>query len=317
MKPALSVILFTVLSGAGLGFLSLLIPADIAGLGGGFERVHLELGGLGALALNASGLVASTLHLASPRKAWRAFSQFRHSWLSREAVFAVLLFPAAFGWIAAVHLEANWSIVMPLGFSTVALAWAVLFCTGMIYACLKTVPQWHTPYTPVNYLLLGHAAGSLLLLLLAELGATSGAGGPLQTPYIMIVLMLLLAAAGGKAAYYRRYRAAEGKHGLHDALPGLKTQAAIRLLDAGHSHDTFLDREFVYRLGARHAGVLRGLALVLAFIVPLASLIGAWRGVAALVAAVLCCLAGMLIERWLFFAEAQHVVRLYHGQQRV
>jgi DMSO reductase anchor subunit len=28
-------------------------------------------------------------------------------------------------------------------------------------------------------------------------------------------------------------------------------------------------------------------------------------------------MAGLLTERWLFFAEARHVVRLLHGQQRV
>ncbi len=317
MKPALSVILFTVLSGAGLGLLSLLILADLAALGGGFNRVHLEAGAVAALALVAAGLLASTLHLASPKKAWRAFSQFRRSWLSREAVFAVLLFPVALAWIAAVHLEARGDSVMALGFATVTLAWAVLFCTGMIYGCLKTVPQWYTAFTPLNYLLLGHASGALPLLLLAEFGATSQAGGPRPAPYAIMALLLLLAAAAGKAAYYRRYRPAQGRHSLHDALPGLKSQAAIRLLDAGHSHDTFLNREFVYRLGARHARLLRTLAIALACLLPLASLPGAWRGVATLAAAFICCIAGMLIERWLFFAEAQHVVRLYHGQQRV
>jgi DMSO reductase anchor subunit len=317
MKPALSVILFTVLSGAGLGFLSLLILADLVALGGGFPRLYVEFGALAALALVAAGLLSSTLHLANPKNAWRAFSQFRRSWLSREAVFAVLLFPVALGWIAAVHLDANRGITMALGFATIAFAWAVLFCTGMIYGCLKTVPQWRTAYTPVNYLLLGHASGSLLLVLLAELAAASQAAAPVRGPYVMIALALLLVAAAGKAAYYRRYRPDEGRHTLHDALPGTKSQAAIRLLDAGHSHDTFLNREFIYRIGGRHARALRGLALVLAFLLPLLSLVDAWRSVATISAAAFCCLAGMLIERWLFFAEAQHVVRLYHGQQRV
>ena len=27
-------------------------------------------------------------------------------------------------------------------------------------------------------------------------------------------------------------------------------------------------------------------------------------------------MAGLLLERWLFFAEARHVVRLYQGEQR-
>jgi DMSO reductase anchor subunit len=37
-----------------------------------------------------------------------------------------------------------------------------------------------------------------------------------------------------------------------------------------------------------------------------------WPGGAA--AAVLC-LAGLLAERWLFFADARHTVRLFHGDR--
>ena len=50
-----------------------------------------------------------------------------------------------------------------LATALVLLAWATLFCTAMIYASLKPIRQWHTWRVPLNYLLLGHATGALLL----------------------------------------------------------------------------------------------------------------------------------------------------------
>ncbi len=89
MHPAPSVIVFTVLSGLGFGFLAML----------GFGVVRPT--GLGAIpayglgyALAVGGLLASTFHLGRPERALRAFTQWRTSWLSREgwtSVAALLL----------------------------------------------------------------------------------------------------------------------------------------------------------------------------------------------------------------------------------
>ncbi len=45
-----------------------------------------------ALVLIGGGLLSSTLHLGNPQRAWRALSQWRSSWLSREGVMAMLTF---------------------------------------------------------------------------------------------------------------------------------------------------------------------------------------------------------------------------------
>lgn len=91
MHPAPSVIAFTVLSGLGLGLLAFL------GLG------MIQPTGLAAFlwfglgyALTLIGLAASAFHLGRPERALKAFSQWRTSWLSREAVLATaaLLFMA-------------------------------------------------------------------------------------------------------------------------------------------------------------------------------------------------------------------------------
>src|ERR1700694_1828796 len=122
----------------------------------------------GALALVAAGLASSVLHLAKPANAWRAFSRFRTSWLSREAVFAACLFPVAFayGLLAWTAVDGALRALAALGVAL--LAWAVLVSTAMIYASLKPIRQWYSAWTPVNYLLLGHWSGAVLLLGLAR-----------------------------------------------------------------------------------------------------------------------------------------------------
>ena len=306
MRPALSIVFFTVSSGAGLGLIALLVLADLLQPGGGLTSRQVLTGGVLSLALVAAGLVSSTLHLANPKNAWRAFSRFATSWLSREAVLAVAFFAAALAYLAgAAGLHEVQGLRTACAVLTLLLAWAVLYCTAMIYASLKPIRQWHTPLTPLAYLVLGHASGALLMLWVAGRGETR------TGPFVALALALLAAGAVAKLAYYAHARQSGGL-GLGDAL-GVKTAAQVKLLDAGHTHGTFLTSEFVFRLARAHARRLRACVWVLGFALP-AALAAAFPDAA--LAAFLLCFAGLLAERWLFFAEARHTVTLYHGAQR-
>jgi DMSO reductase anchor subunit len=310
MRPAFSVILFTVLSGAGLGLFALLALAQLlipaAALG---PNAHLA-GGAAALVLVAAGLVSSTFHLANPKNAWRAFARFRSSWLSREGVLAALFFPLAAGYLAAAYLEAGTAWTLALGLAAVALAWGTLYSTAMIYACLKTIPQWHDRLVPAAYLANGHLSGALILVALAT------ADGTATTLHVVLVLVALAAAAVMKWRYYQKFRAPrQGAHTLAAAVD--MTAAQAKLLDAGHSHGTFLTREFMFQLGRSRTQLLRALFFLLSVVAPIAILPFGVHNAWLLGAAALACMLGLLIERWLFFAEAQHVVRLFHGQQAV
>src|SRR5205814_9326671 len=102
MHPALSIVFFTTASGAGFALLLLLglaVPLGLLPANGWFGFVALAT----AFILAAAGLVSSVFHLGRPERAWRAFSQWRSSWLSREGVMSVLTFvPAAIfviGWV--------------------------------------------------------------------------------------------------------------------------------------------------------------------------------------------------------------------------
>ncbi|TMH48382.1 MAG: DMSO reductase [Betaproteobacteria bacterium] len=299
MKPAVSIIFSTVSSGAGLGLLALVALCD-------------------TFVLVAAGLASSVLHLANPKNAWRSFSRFKSSWLSREAVFAAALFPVSGLYIVLVIQSKGGASRILLAVLTCALAWAVLICTAMIYASLKPIRQWHTRWTPVNYVLLGHWSGALLLWAIAcAYAARSG-------PFLFVAGVFGLAALAAKLAYWHAIEDSTQALTLERAIgvregargPGPISAAHARLLDVGHSHGTFLTSEFGFRLARRHARGLRGVALALGFGLPLAWLVvGVPRWQPALAAAV-CCIMGLLVERWLFFAEAKHTVRLYHGDPR-
>src|ERR1700761_222784 len=94
MHPALSVIVFTTTSGAGYGLLIWYgLMAAIPGAPGGrlLALVMVPL----ALVLVTAGLLSSTFHLGQPKRAWRAFSQWRTSWLSREGVCSFVTYAPA------------------------------------------------------------------------------------------------------------------------------------------------------------------------------------------------------------------------------
>lgn len=311
MHPAFSVIFFTVSSGAGLGLFVLLALADLFHLGGGLRSEYLLFGGIIALIMVAAGLLSSLFHLANPKNAWRAFSRFRTSWLSREGVFAMAFFPLALAYLGLtwLHFEPLEWLRIALALLAIALAWITIFSTAMIYACLKTIRQWNTPLVPASYMLLGHFSGAVLLLLLAH---TSGAA---LLPYLILVFMLLVSAAFIKGIYYF-WIAKPSVASTINTATGF-TRARVRLLDAGHTHGTFLTEEFGFVLARRYITILRSLFFLVAFILPALLFAGVLGEASALtfMSAGALALLGILVERWLFFAEARHVVNLFHGAQ--
>ena len=112
MKPAFSVLFFTVLSGAGLGALALLGALDLLAAFGALSPPlppRLMPGALAvALAFVVSGLSSSTLHLANPKNAWRSATRWRTSWLSREAIISLVLIL-----VASCYALACWLVAAP------------------------------------------------------------------------------------------------------------------------------------------------------------------------------------------------------------
>ncbi len=287
MHPAPSVILFSVLSGMGLGYLACL------GWGAAVPPgwVAFLLWGLG-YGLAVAGLLAATFHLGNRRNALKAFSQWRTSWLSREAWASV----ATLALLAPVALSDWLDLGLPrvVGQAGAALALVTVFTTGMIYAQIKAVPRWHHWLTPVMFVAFALAGGALL----------SGARwAPVALLGVGAVLLAIWQRGDGAFA-----RAGQ----TIGTATGLDQLGAATIFEPAHTAGNYLLREMMFTVGRKHARKLRVIALALASGLPALLVLlpfGPW-GIAL---AALLHLSGALAARWLFFAEAEHVVGLYYG----
>jgi sulfite dehydrogenase (quinone) subunit SoeC len=312
MHPALSVILFTSASGGGYFMLALL---GLFGAGGALSPDPLSgwIAFVWSLGMVTIGLVSSTLHLSHPERAWRAFSQWRSSWLSREGVLAVATFlPAgiyAIGWLFFGTIW-NW-VGLVLSVSTVATVCA----TAMIYASLKPIRAWHNLWTVPAYLAMGLASGALWFTLWAEV-----VPAPQKAAYDFAAIGLVLSAA--IKLFYWRYLDGAAAAATAESATGLGALGKVRMLAAPHTDENYLLKEMGFRIARKHALKLRRIALFAGFVAPLAAVLAALLtphvvDIVLLVAAVLANAAGTITERWLFFAEAKHTVTLYYGAERV
>ena len=323
MHPALSVILFTVASGAGFGMLAWLGLA--AAIRPGLPLPAAVVGVFAiAFALTVFGLLSSTFHLGRPERAWRAFSQWRSSWLSREGVLSVAAFPAALALAAALLglLPPGW--IRWAGLATLALSLATLVATGMIYASLRAVPRWSNPWTVPGYLALGLMSGALLLhafstafdSIFVDLVVTAGDA----TGWLALLLMLLGLAI--KLGYWWSIDHAAPRATIESAT-GLAGRGPVRQFESPHTADSYVMQEMGYRIARKHAKKLRRIAVIRGFVLPVLLVLGSILVPGVAGAAILAVLAapfmllGLVVERWLFFAEARHAVTLYYGAAAV
>ena len=307
MNPAYSVILFTTASGAGYGLLGLL---GLVGFNHG-QASSLAFGIASmaiALSLITIGLLSSTLHLGHPERAWRALSQWRSSWLSREGVAAVVTYiPAVIFGIVWSGLIAAPALVAPLGLITAAMCAISVLCTGQIYACLKTIRAWAQPLTTPAYLAFSLATGGTLLT------AVASCFGRFQKFQAIFAIAALLLVGVVKIFYWRAIDAAPRDRTI-EAATGLGRIGAVSQWELPHTATNFVQKEMGFAVARKHAAKLRMFvlaALAAALTLMLASLAVPLVSIVATLAA----LAAAVVERWLFFAEARHVSMLYYGDK--
>jgi DMSO reductase anchor subunit len=127
----------------------------------------------------------------------------------------------------------------------------------------------------------------------------------------------VLAALAGKIGYWQSIERGTTRSTLASAT-GLPRDKSLRPLDPPHTEENYLLKEMGYRIGRAHAGKLRRIALALGFAVPLLALAlefllpGGTIAILIMFAGAIAATVGILIERWLFFAEATHTVTLYY-----
>jgi DMSO reductase anchor subunit len=313
MHPAYSVIFFTTATGAGYGLLACLgIAAGFGLVEPGFWVRFVSLGL--ALVLIASGLLSSATHLGRPERAWRAFSQWRSSWLSREGVAAVATFiPAGLFGIGWVLLGKVGGWVAAMGLLSAIGAAATVFTTSMIYASLKPIAQWSSRFTLPAYLIFAAMTGCVLFNALLWLF------GRVSVPVLVLAFALTVIGWTWKIATWR-HNDRLGMGATLNSATGLKG-GEVRSIEWPHTEENYLLKEMGFRIARKHSARLRLITQILAFALPLLTLAAVfglsdvkWLPAILSLTAAASQLAGMLVERWLFFAEAKHTVTLYYGR---
>ena len=321
MHPAFSVLLLTTLIGAGQGLFLALYTGQVYALarllpaqGGDFYVGGSVL----ALALLVLGLVASFFHLGRPERAWRTATQWRTSWLSREVIVlpVVLVLVALYGLAHAGGLTAPWftlagmvpvDATLVLGLLASLAVYALYVCTAMIYASVRFLPEWHSPLTVANFILLGMASGFMLAAAYA-----AGRGAPLVTFYgLWAVIFTLLGLVTRGASLLRLHRITP-KSSLRTAI-GVRHQALVQIAQ-GATAGSFNTREFFHGRSPRTLRRVKILFLLLVFPLPVV-LIALGHGLESPLAPLLAFgvqYLGLLAERWSFFAEARHPQNLYY-----
>lgn len=322
MNPPFSVIFLTTLIGVGQGLFLALFFGQCYTL---LEHIPLEsgkfyaVGSLIALLFLVGGLIASVFHLGRPERAWRSATQWRTSWLSREVIvlplFMLILFlygvlhyfdinPPMFG--TAAIPEAGLTII--IGMLGVIACIALFVCTGMIYACLKFLQEWHTPLTPINYTLFGMASGCTLTALYAQLQQSHLLGHMT----VWAIILTMAAFITRSASLYRNYRL-KYKSTLRTAIGVRHTH--IQQKAQGAMGGSFNTREFFHHKKASFLKSIKWIFMLLVFPIPLILLGVALANPQATYLFVLAFViqyVGLIAERWFFFAQAKHPQNLYY-----
>ena len=288
MHPAPSVIIFSVLSGMGFGLLAYLGAGLVCPVGwAAFFWWALGYG------LAIAGLMAATFHLGNRKNAVKAFSQWRTSWLSREAWAAVATLLLLAPVVLSDWLGLDWPRY--LGYLGAGLSLFTVFTTSMIYTQIKAVPRWNHSINPAMFLGFALTGGAVL----------AGQGWAVYALLALGVLLIFVWKIGDQQFANRAQ--------TMGTATGLGSIGEVTVFEQPHTGGNYLMREMIYVVGRKHAQKLRGIALVLAVALPVVILVVFPSSVWVFTLAAISHLIGALAARWLFFAEAEHVVGLYYG----
>lgn len=313
MNPAPSIIAFTASSGLGYGMLFILALGGLTGLLPS-DR-WLGLVGLSfAFAFITGGLLSSLLHLGHPKRAGMALSQWRSSWLSREGLAALMTYPPALilgvGW---VFFEANSWFFSPFALVAALGAGLTVFCTGMIYASLPPIRAWHNGLTAPIYLGFALMTGALAVHFLVALFAV-------QTIFFGLLALVATVVVFGLKILSWQLLLKTKPTTTAETATGLGEFGLVRMLDPPHTQTNYLLQEMGFALGRKHARRIRRLVFVFGLfgsliLTLIAMVLEGWLAPLIAFLALMSGMIGTLLERWLFFAEAEHTAMLYYGDK--
>jgi DMSO reductase anchor subunit len=309
MRPPFSVVFLTTLCGAAQGLLIALVAMELAATAGALAmppQAFFIAGAAVSVVLGALGLVASFFHLGHPERAWRAAAMWRTSWLSRECLAVPAFLALAFLYGVAHALALPYSLA--LGIVAVCAAAVLYLCTAMIYACLRFLQEWASPFTLVNFVLLGCASGFTLATLIA-----AAYYPPMVAVLAPCACILIAAGCMSRMASLARNSRLHPKSTLQSAT-GIRADKLVQK-SQGFTSSSFNMREFFHGKSAAMLATVKAGFVMGAFVIPfvlvmLASPRAGSIGILAIAFVVQ--YLGLLAERWYFFAEARHPQNLYY-----
>jgi DMSO reductase anchor subunit len=308
MHPAFSVIFLTTLIGVGQGLFLALYSAELGArlywLPPQTSNFYVT-GSIIALFFLAAGLFASFFHLGRPERAWRAAAMWRTSWLSREVIVLPAFMAVVFGYGALHYLGYRGTIV--LGGLGVVVCVALFVCTAMIYACIRFLQEWASPLTIANFMLLGAASGYTFAAAYALVEAPA-----LTEVYVKWAIIFTLLALCSRIATLARNARIRPRSTLQTAI-GVK-HPRIEQKAQGFMGGSFNTREFFHGRTSHFIRAVKWAFLLLAFPLPVTFLVAGtfWSAPALVLTAFVIQYAGLLAERWFFFAQARHPQNLYY-----
>jgi len=321
MQPAFSVIFLTTLIGTGQGLFLALYTGQVYFVLNVVDKASTDdfysVGSAVSLGLLVLGLVASVFHLGRPERAWRAASMWRTSWLSRE----VIVLPTVMGLIflyGLVHFM-GWNLtVMTIGAVVIDLSlligllatiavFSLYIATGMIYACLKFLQEWHSPLTVINYILLGSVSGFTFATLIAAYQQPELI--PFFAGWSIVLLVLAFIFRGASLIRNKRLRP---KSTVQTAI-GIRHNQ-IKQKSMGFMGGSVNTRDFFHGKTALFLRSIKTIFIIMVFAIPLAMLLMALikPSVMVLAIATASMYLGLLAERWYFFAEGNHPQNIYY-----
>ena len=322
MHPAFSVIFLTTLIGAAQGlFLALFssqLYSELNLLPSVGDTNFYGIGAVISLALLVGGLVASFFHLGHPERAWRSAARWKTSWLSREVIALPIMMASVFAY-GVVHLFGLDSIAYTIGNTQLSVSlfigafgviatFALFICTAMIYACIKFLQEWSSPLTVVNYILFGSASGFTLATAMSSFYGLTEQTQFFGTWAIILTIAVLLTRS---ASLYRNSRI-KHKSTIQSAI-GIRHNK-IQQKSQGAMGGPFNTREYFHGKTAMFLKSVKYIFMVLVFPIPLILLSSAVSdgNTQVLIAAFVIQYAGLIAERWYFFAQANHPQNIYY-----
>jgi DMSO reductase anchor subunit len=318
MHPEFSLVLLTVLAGAGQSIFILMAVLDGLFYSAGIvTTTYIYAAGVVSLVLQTAGVIASTSHLGNPQRGWRAILMAKNSWLSREVITLSLSVGCALLYMLAFHFNLPGNVRLIIGVTGIFSSVGFYISSSMVYASVTFIREWANAYTTLSFLVFGIASGAG-----ATLPLLYYSNSYVSVTRIMIYLAIALAVLSLiiKVFAYRFNTHAYVSVNIRNAV-GIN-DPDIKLMDMGSSYDHYNTKEYYYSISEKGMARSKSLALTLAFIIPLilwtAILSGLSENLNSLLSIVasVSVVTGLLADRRLFFIQGNNIQNLYYANFR-